>query len=124
MSVKKLYPQHTFSIFILPPSIKALQERLMKRAQDSSETVKDRMTKSIGEIMHWKEYDYVIWLDADTYTFRQMPKEFLQQLLPQDTMLTYLGRENPTLNDGGKDPECGFVGYNLNHPEIQNYNKY
>ena len=48
------------SIFILPPSIKALKERLMKRAQDSSETVKDRMTKSIGEIMHWKEYDYVI----------------------------------------------------------------
>ena len=48
------------SIFILPPSIRELQERLMKRAQDSSETVKDRMTKSIGEIMHWKEYDYVI----------------------------------------------------------------
>ena len=48
------------SIFILPPSIKALQERLMKRAQDSSDTVKDRMRKSIGEIMHWKEYDYVI----------------------------------------------------------------
>ena len=48
------------SIFILPPSIKALQERPMKRAQDSSETVKDRMTKSIGEIMHWNEYDYVI----------------------------------------------------------------
>ncbi len=48
------------SIFILPPSMKALQERLMKRAQDSSDTVKDRMTKSIGEIMHWKEYDYVI----------------------------------------------------------------
>ena len=48
------------SIFILPPSIKALQERLMKRAQDSSDTVNDRMTKSIAEIMHWKEYDYVI----------------------------------------------------------------
>ena len=48
------------SIFILPPSIKALQERLMKRAQDSSDTVKDRMRKSIGEIMHWKEYDYVM----------------------------------------------------------------
>ena len=48
------------SIFILPPSIKALKERLMKRAQDSTDTVKDRMRKSIGEIMHWKEYDYVI----------------------------------------------------------------
>ncbi len=32
----------------------------MKRAQDSSDTVKDRMRNSIGEIMHWKEYDYVI----------------------------------------------------------------
>ena len=48
------------SIFILPPSIKELHKRLMKRAQDSSETVKDRMRKSIDEIMHWKEYDYVI----------------------------------------------------------------
>ena len=48
------------SIFILPPSIKSLQERLMKRAQDSSDTVKDRMQNSIGEIMHWKEYDYVM----------------------------------------------------------------
>tara|TARA_R110000868_G_scaffold410918_1_gene700856 strand:- start:31 stop:924 length:894 start_codon:yes stop_codon:yes gene_type:complete len=67
-------------------------------------------------------YDYIIWLDADTYTFRHMPKEFLENLLPKDTMLTYLGRENPELNDGGKDPECGFVGYNLKHPEIQNYN--
>ena len=48
------------SIFILPPSIKELHERLMKRAQDSSDIVKDRMRKSIDEIMHWKEYDYVV----------------------------------------------------------------
>ena len=68
-----------------------------------------------------KGYDYVIWLDADTYTFRPMPKSFLESLLPVDTMLTYLGRENPNLKDGGKYPECGFVGYNMNNPEIQNY---
>ena len=73
-------------------------------------------------IANSKDLDYVIWLDADTYTFRPMPKEFLEGILPKDTMLTYLGRENPTLNDGGKDPECGFVGYNMKHPEIQNYN--
>ncbi|MAK09977.1 MAG: guanylate kinase [Rhodobacteraceae bacterium] len=54
------------SIFILPPSIKELHERLMNRAQDSSETVKDRMRKSIDEIMHWKEYDYVI-VNRDFY---------------------------------------------------------
>tara|TARA_B100001057_G_scaffold491912_1_gene583173 strand:- start:1503 stop:2396 length:894 start_codon:yes stop_codon:yes gene_type:complete len=67
-------------------------------------------------------FDYLIWLDADTYTFRPMPKQFLIDLLPVDSMLTYLGRENPKLKDGGKYPECGFVGYNLKHPEIQNYN--
>ena len=66
------------------------------------------------------DYDYVVWLDADTYTFRPMPKSFLEGLLPQDTMVTYLGRENPNLKDGGKYPECGFVGYNLRNPEIQN----
>jgi len=67
-------------------------------------------------------YDYVIWLDADTYSFRPMPESFLIELLPQDSLITYLGRENPKLADGGKDPECGFVGYNLNHPEIKNLN--
>jgi len=52
--------EFVISIFILPPSIKELHDRLMNRAQDSSETVEDRMKKSIDEIMHWKEYDYVI----------------------------------------------------------------
>ena len=63
----------------------------------------------------------MVWLDADTNIFRPMPFEFITKLLPQNTMVTYLGRENPTLNDGGKYPECGFVGYNLQHPETQNF---
>lgn len=68
-----------------------------------------------------KEYDYVIWLDADTYTFRPMPREFLESLLPKESMLTYLGRENPEKNDGGKYPECGFVGYNLRDTYIVDF---
>jgi hypothetical protein len=68
-----------------------------------------------------KNYDYVIWLDADTYTFRPMPRQFLESLIPQDTMLTYLGRENPEKNDGGKYPECGFVGYNLQNSKILDF---
>ena len=50
----------TISIFILPPSIKELRRRLLERAQDSRDTVKARMEKSISEIMHWDEYDYVL----------------------------------------------------------------
>lgn len=68
-----------------------------------------------------KDYDYIIWLDADTYTFRSIPKEFLESLCPTDTMLTYLGRENKDYKEANKEPETGFVSYNLKHPEIQNW---
>ena len=48
------------SIFILPPSIKELETRLVSRGQDSDETVKSRMIKSREEISHWSEYDYIL----------------------------------------------------------------
>ncbi|WP_199178490.1 guanylate kinase [Acidimangrovimonas sediminis] len=48
------------SIFILPPSIAALEARLRTRAQDSDEVIAGRMAKSLSEISHWAEYDYVV----------------------------------------------------------------
>src|SRR5690606_28622961 len=48
------------SIFILPPTIRSLEERLLARAQDSAATVAARMEKSRDEISHWAEYDYVL----------------------------------------------------------------
>ncbi len=48
------------SIFILPPSMAALQARLSGRGQDSAEVVAGRMAQSRGEISHWREYDYVL----------------------------------------------------------------
>ncbi len=48
------------SIFILPPSIAALESRLNARGQDSAEVVANRMAQSRSEISHWAEYDYVL----------------------------------------------------------------
>jgi guanylate kinase len=48
------------SVFVLPPSIAELEQRLRRRAQDSEEVIAGRMAKSLGEISHWAEYDYVI----------------------------------------------------------------
>lgn len=48
------------SIFILPPSISALESRLRTRGQDSDTVIADRMAKSESEISHWAEYDYVL----------------------------------------------------------------
>ncbi|MGI9407018.1 MAG: guanylate kinase, partial [Hyphomicrobiaceae bacterium] len=48
------------SVFILPPSGPELERRLVRRAQDSRETVSQRMERASEEISHWDEYDYVI----------------------------------------------------------------
>jgi guanylate kinase len=48
------------SIFILPPSIAALEERLRRRAQDSEAVIAGRMARARDEISHWAEYDYVL----------------------------------------------------------------
>jgi guanylate kinase len=48
------------AVFVLPPSMTALEERLKTRAQDSAESVRERMAKSTDEMSHWAEYDYVI----------------------------------------------------------------
>ena len=52
--------QDLVSVFILPPSIKELEKRLFKRAQDTIEVVANRMSKSASEMSHYPEYDYVI----------------------------------------------------------------
>ena len=48
------------SVFVLPPSIAELERRLRARAQDSDEVIAGRMQKSLDEISHWAEYDYVL----------------------------------------------------------------
>jgi len=53
--------------------------------------------------------DYLIWIDADTFTHTKITHKFLSTLVEPDNYLTYLGREN-------NYSECGFVIYNLNHP--------
>ena len=47
-------------VFVLPPSAKELEKRLLKRNQDTDKTVKDRMSKASNEISHYAEYDYII----------------------------------------------------------------
>jgi guanylate kinase len=48
------------TVFILPPSTRDLERRLITRAQDSPDIVAQRMAKAADEMSHWAEYDYVI----------------------------------------------------------------
>jgi len=48
------------TVFILPPTVSDLEQRLTVRAQDSVETVRRRILGASNEIQHWQEYDYVV----------------------------------------------------------------
>ncbi len=56
--VRRLYPQ-AISIFILPPSIEALERRLIGRGQDSGEVIAKRVAAAREEMRHVAEFDYV-----------------------------------------------------------------
>ena len=57
--VRKRFPQ-AVSVFIAPPSIEALRERLAGRGQDSEAIVQRRMTEARSELSHFPEYDYLV----------------------------------------------------------------
>jgi guanylate kinase len=56
--IKKIYPE-AISIFILPPSIQALEQRLRHRGQDSEDVIARRVAGAKAEISHVAEFDYV-----------------------------------------------------------------
>ena len=56
----QLKDREVVKIFILPPSIRSLSERLGKRGRDTPEQIKKRMETAHEEISHWAEYDYVL----------------------------------------------------------------
>jgi len=57
--VRKMLPDNV-SIFILPPSIEVLQQRLENRGQDSQEIISRRMQDAVQEMSHCNEFNYLI----------------------------------------------------------------
>ena len=60
MSIKKLYPKQTFSIFIMPPSITHLRERLRSRGTDSENRINIRLKRFQEEMEFREKFDYVM----------------------------------------------------------------
>ena len=48
------------SIFILPPSVQALRDRLRGREQDSEDVIESRMRDAVSEMSHYAEFDYIV----------------------------------------------------------------
>jgi len=61
--IKRLLPQ-TCGIFILPPSMKALRERLSRRGQDDEATIEQRLAAAVSDMSHYVEADYLVINDV------------------------------------------------------------
>jgi guanylate kinase len=59
VQVRALIPD-SVHIFILPPSLESLKERLVRRGQDDSATIERRLIAAREEIRHCVDFDYVI----------------------------------------------------------------
>lgn len=57
--IRTLYPQAA-SIFILPPSMEALKQRLEQRGQDENKVIERRLAAARSEISHVNRFDYVV----------------------------------------------------------------
>ncbi len=76
MRIKQIFPL-AISIYIVPPSVESLRERLGVRGQDTDEVIKNRMRSSIHELAYSKFADYVVVND----NFKKATRELLNIII-------------------------------------------
>lgn len=57
--IRHIFPD-AISVFIVPPSLDTLKQRLLDRRQDNEEIISDRMRRAQDELSHFSEFDYLI----------------------------------------------------------------
>ncbi len=80
LNVKKMFGEQVLTIFIEPPSIEILQERLMRRGTESSEHINTRISKAKEEMEYRNSFDKVIMnddLERATNEVTEMITKFL-----------------------------------------------
>ena len=97
--VRALIPE-SVHIFILPPSLKSLEERLVRRGQDDSATIARRLIAAREEIRHCVDFNYVIInqefataVDALTAVVRATRLRTAQQLVRHQPLITQLSAQ-------------------------------
>lgn len=87
--VRKLMPQCQ-SIFILPPSIEVLQQRLEKRGKDNAEIIARRMRDAVTEMSHYSEFDYLVVNDDFSIALNALESIVIANRLKQARQATVL----------------------------------
>jgi guanylate kinase len=80
LQVKKRFDD-AVSVFILPPSMVELRQRLLARASDSSDEIHRRLQKVKEEVWSYREYAYIVKNDDLTRSLRDLENIFLSERL-------------------------------------------
>jgi len=72
------------SVFILPPSMAELKERLKRRAEDQEAVIETRLKNARDEIEHWTEYDFVVVNDDLDRAFTEVVSIVTAERLRRD----------------------------------------
>ncbi len=72
------------SIFVLPPTMQALSDRLIGRGQDAKETIELRMNEAKSEMTHYAEFDYIIINDDFDTAVTELASIFVSNRLLAD----------------------------------------
>ena len=84
-------PNDVVSVFILPPSVAALEQRLHTRAQDSDEVIRGRMKKAGDEMSHFDAYDYIVVNDNIGIAFEAVKSILRAEQLKRDRQVGLSG---------------------------------
>ncbi len=76
--LRKKYPKAVY-MFILPPSLNVLRQRLNKRKSDAKSEIEKRLKRAAAEIKDYKNYDYVIINDIFTDALKRLQTVVLQE---------------------------------------------
>lgn len=82
LNVKRIYGDRALAIFIMPPSVEVLEQRLRSRGTDSAETIEKRLGKARFEIDHAPEFDRTVVnddLDTAVADVRKLIADFVTQ---------------------------------------------
>ena len=75
------------SIFILPPSLSALRQRLQQRGQDAANIIERRMRDAASEMSHFDEFDYLIVNDKFQQSLKALRAIFMAQRQRRDRQI-------------------------------------
>ncbi len=60
LNIKRLFPEDSVTIFLLPPNLKELERRLISRKRDPQRDMENRLERALKEVEFYKYYDYLI----------------------------------------------------------------